>query len=307
MSPSSGDAHATVSARVLLPVVGLALIWGINWPILKMGVAEIAPLTFRAVTLPFAGLGLLAIAALRGDPLAIPRRELGRVLLLALFNVTGWNALVLFGVQHIAAGRSSILAFTMPLWSTLLSLVLVHEPLSRRKAAGVALGMVGMAILLGDDIRNVERSPLAALFIIGAAVSWAMGIVLLRKWQPPMPQTALTGWLMLLGWIPIALAAPLSASAGLAAPSARAWFAILYNIFLAGTVAHWAWFTLARTLPVVISSMSSLPVPIVGVFAGMLLLGERPGAAEWLALGFVLAGMFAVLWPGPASPRRASG
>ena len=79
--------------------------------------------------------------------------------------------------------------------------------------------------------------------------------------------------------------------------SANAWFAILYNIFLAGTLAHWAWFTLARTLPVAVSSMSSLPVPIVGVFAGMLLLGERPGASEWIALALVLAAMVAVLWP----------
>ena len=69
----------------------------------------------------------------------------------------------------------------------------------------------------------------------------------------------------------------------------RAWFAILYNIFLAGTLAHWAWFTLARTLPVAVSSMSSLPVPIVGVFAGMLVLGERPGPGEWTALALVLA------------------
>ena len=68
-------------------------------------------------------------------------------------------------------------------------------------------------------------------------------------------------------------------------------------MFLAGTLAHWAWFTLARTLPVAISSMASLPVPVVGVFAGMLFLGERPGPGEWTALLLVVAGMLAVLWP----------
>ena len=81
----------------------------------------------------------------------------------------------------------------------------------------------------------------------------------------------------------------------LATISPRAWFAIVYNIVLAGTLAHWAWFTLARTLPVAVSSMASLPVPVVGVFAGMLVLGERPGPNEWLALGFVVAGLVAVL------------
>ena len=94
----------------------------------------------------------------------------------------------------------------------------------------------------------------------------------------------------------------------LAMPSPSGWFALLYNIFLAGTLAHWAWFTLARTLPVVVSSMSSLPVPIVGVFAGMLFLGERPGASEWAALAFVVAAMVLVLWspkppPVPMTPE----
>ena len=65
---------------------------------------------------------------------------------------------------------------------------------------------------------------------------------------------------------------------------------------LAGTLAHWAWFTLARTLPVTVSSLSSLPVPVVGVISGILLLGERPGVQEWIALALVVAALFTVLF-----------
>ena len=127
--------------------------------------------------------------------------------------------------------------------------------------------------------------------------------MLLRKWKLPVPQNALSGWLMLLGWVPLAVLAPFLAPPGRwRCLSAGAWFAVLYNIFLAGTFAHWAWFTLARTLPVAVSSMSSLPVPIVGVFAGMLVLGERPGAPEWIALALVVAAMVAVLWTPKAEP-----
>jgi drug/metabolite transporter (DMT)-like permease len=167
--------------------------------------------------------------------------------------------------------------------------------------------MAGMAALLWEEMGNFQRAPTAALLILGASVAWALGTVLLRKWKLPLPQNVLSGWMMLLGWIPIALLAPFFATGPLPAPSAAGWFAILYNIFLAGTLAHWAWFTLARTLPVAVSSMSSLPVPIVGVFAGMLVLGERPGAAEWVALTLVLAALVAVLWsprppPAPMAP-----
>jgi drug/metabolite transporter (DMT)-like permease len=283
------------AAVALLPVAVLTLIWGCNWPVLKMGVSEIAPLTFRTITLFFAALGLLAVSRLSGDSIRVPRPLWGKVATLAFFNIAGWNGLVLFGLQQLPAGRSAILAYTMPIWTVLFSLPLLREPLSGRKIVGLVFGMIGMALLLGEDVRHFQRTPAAALLILGAAITWALGTVLLRKWKLPLPQNTLSGWMMLLGWVPLALAAPLFSPHVPDALSGRAWFAILYNIFLAGTVAHWAWFTLARTLPVAVSSMSSLPVPIVGVFSGMLLLGERPGVAEWTALGFVIAAMYFVL------------
>ncbi|HVN35251.1 MAG TPA: DMT family transporter [Casimicrobiaceae bacterium] len=303
-SPRSEASPAQhITAAQLFPVAVLALVWGVNWPVLKMGVTEIAPLTFRALTLPFAALGLLAIAMATGDSIRIPRPLWAKVTLLGVANITGWNGLLLFGVQQLPAGRSAIIAFTMPMWSVLFSLALLHEPLSARKAAGLALGMLGMGVLLGDDIRHIQRTPTAALLVLGAAICWALGTVLLRKWKPPLPQKALTGWMMMLGWIPLAALAPFFDGQPLHRLSAAGWFALVYNMFLAGTLAHWAWYSLARTLPVAISSMSSLPVPIVGVFSGMLLLGEHPGTGEWTALALVVAAMVAVLWvPKPAAP-----
>ena len=310
MSSTSGKqapGASQVTIAAFFPVAVLTLIWGCNWPILKMGVTEIAPLTFRAMTLPFAALGMLAVSRLSGDSIRVPPALWGKVATLALFNIAVWNGLILFGVRQLPAGRSAILAYTMPVWTVLISLVLLSEPLGRRRIAGMALGMLGMALLLGDDIRHFQRAPTAALMILGAAISWALGTVLLRKWRLPLPQNTLSGWMMLLGWFPIAILAPFFAPAPLAMPSSSAWFAIVYNIFLAGTLAHWAWFTLARTLPVAVSSMASLPVPIVGVFAGMLMLGEHPGASEWIALALVVAAMVAVLWaprpvPAPMAP-----
>jgi drug/metabolite transporter (DMT)-like permease len=294
-------------AHAFLPIAILTLIWGCNWPILKMGVMELAPLTFRSLTLPFAALGLLLVARMSGDSIRIPREWWGRVAILAFFNIAGWNGFVLFGVQQLPAGRSAILAYTMPVWATLISIALLHEPLNRRKIIGLALGMAGMAVLLGDDLRHLRDLSTGALLILCAAILWAFGTVLLRKWKPPIPQNTLSGWMMFLGWLPLVVMAPFFEThplSYLAHLSGGTWFAILYNIFLAGTLAHWAWFTLARTLPVAVSSMSSLPVPVVGVFAGMLVLGERPGVSEFVALALVLCSLVAVLMP--ASAKKAA-
>jgi drug/metabolite transporter (DMT)-like permease len=295
-----------MNARALVPIAILTLVWGCNWPVLKMGVTELAPLTFRGLTLPFAAIGMLLVARLSGDAIRIPRRWWPHLAMLALFNIAGWNALVLFGVQQMPAGRSAILAYTMPIWATLIATFVLHEPLSRRKAVGLALGTCGMALLIGEELRAIHQAPLGAVMIVVAAVVWAIGTVYLRKWQPEVPQNTLSGWMMLTGWVPLALAAPFFDSQPLtqtlAGLSSRGWFALLYNVFLAGTIAHWAWFTLARTLPVAISSLSSLPVPVVGVFSGMLLLNERPGTQEWIALALVVLALFIVLFQ-PAARR----
>ncbi|MGE5738961.1 MAG: DMT family transporter [Betaproteobacteria bacterium] len=298
MTPTASPAHPT--ARAALPILVLTLVWGCNWPVLKMGVTELAPLTFRSLTLPLAALGLLLVARASGDSIRVPRALWPKLIVLALFNIGGWNGFVLFGVQQLPAGRSAILAYTMPIWATLIAAVVLHERLSSRKLVGLALGVAGMSVLIGEQISVVRAAPSGALLILAAAITWAMGTVLLRKWQLPIAQNTLSGWMMLLGWIPLAVLAPFfdpqPLATELANLSTRGWFAIGYNIFLAGTLAHWAWFTLARTLPVAVSSLSSLPVPVVGVLSGMLVLGERPGAQEWIALALVVAALFTVLF-----------
>jgi drug/metabolite transporter (DMT)-like permease len=296
-------------ARAALPILVLALVWGCNWPVLKMGVSELAPLTFRSLTLPFAALGMLAFARLAGHSIRITRMHWPHLGALALFNVTGWNGFVLFGVQQLPAGRSSILAYTMPIWATAIAALVLHEPISRRKLAGLALGAAGMAVLLGEQILVVRAAPFGALMILIAAILWAYGTVLLRKWKPAVPQNALSGWIMLVGWVPLALMAPFfdpqPLGAELAQLSSRGWFSIVYNIFLAGTLANLAWFMLARTLPVAISSLSSLPVPVVGVLSGMILLGERPGVQEWVARALVVGALFIVMSERRKAPAGA--
>ena len=208
MNDYASSAHAQPLARTVLPIAVLTILWGCNWPMLKMGVTEMAPLTFRAVTLPFAALGLLLVAWLSGDNVRIPREWWTKVAVLAAFNIAGWNSFVLFGVQQMPAGRSVILAFTMPIWATLIASVVLHERLSRRKLAGLLLGMCGIALLIGDEIRVIQQAPFGAVMILIAAISWGIGTVLLRKWAPAVPLTTLTGWMMLAGWLPLAALAP---------------------------------------------------------------------------------------------------
>ncbi|MGH8801712.1 MAG: DMT family transporter, partial [Casimicrobiaceae bacterium] len=245
---------AALTLRALSLVAVLTLLWGCNWPVLKIGLSELAPLTFRALTLPLAGVGLLGIALVQRQSVRVPRALWGRIGWLSLFNIAGWNGFLLFGVEHLSSGRSAILGYTMPLWATLCAVVVVPERLTLRRGIGLAVGMAGMALLIGDPMHLVHGAAFGVAMILIAAFSWGLGTALLRRWPMELPQPALTGWMMLAGWLPLALLVPVfdptPIASELARLSPRGWFALAYNVVPAGVLANWAWFTLARTLPV---------------------------------------------------------
>ena len=79
---------------------------------------------------------MLLVAQLERRLDRVPRAWWGGSLVLAFFNIAGWNGFVLFGVQQLPAGRSAIIAYTMPIWATLIAMAVLHEPLNRRKIVG---------------------------------------------------------------------------------------------------------------------------------------------------------------------------
>ena len=130
--PSSNAAKRKAAPNTPLPplgfvlLAGLTLFWGLNWPAMKIAFAELPVWWFRAACLWFGGLGLLAIARLSGQGLSVPRAERGALVVCALFNVLGWHLCSGYGVSLMPAGRASIIAFTMPVWASLLGLSLIH-------------------------------------------------------------------------------------------------------------------------------------------------------------------------------------
>ena len=267
---------------------------------MKVSLAEVSPWTFRSLCLG-AGSGVLfAVLRASGQPLGVPRGQWGRLVLLALFNITSWNMLVAYGVSMIPSGRAAILAYTMPVWSIPLAVLVLGEKVTARRAAGLAMGMAGMALLLIEDFATLRAAPLGTLLVLCAAFMWGLGTVLQKRYPVAMPLGAYTAWIMLIGGVPIFVGAALF-DLGRPIPevSLPAALGVLYNVLIAFAWAHWAWLKLATTLPVSVFSISMLMIPAVGVISGMLFLGERPSWQEFAALALVIASLLSV-----AAPRR---
>jgi drug/metabolite transporter (DMT)-like permease len=289
-------------ARLWWLLAALSLAWGFNWTALKLALGEIPPWTFRSICLGAGSLVLFAVLRLSGQRFAWPAGQWRRLWLLAVLNISAWNILIAFGVKMIASGRAAILAYTMPAIAIPLSVWLLGERLATAKLLGLALGMGGMALLVGEGFAGIGASPLGSLLVLGAATSWALGAVLQKKYRVDLPTGQYTAWIMLLGAVPIfAGAALFEDAAWLRNVGPAAILGTAYNVFIAFAFAHWAWIRLATSMSVSAFSLSMLVIPVVGVLSGVVFLGERPTWAEYLALLLVLGSLASVLSPGRAA------
>jgi drug/metabolite transporter (DMT)-like permease len=294
--------------RELIPLlVLLTLFWGFNWPMMKLALAEMAPNHFRTLCLLTGAIGVFVIAAVNRLPLRVPSGQWPRLVLLAMLNFTAWNVLVAYAVPKMASGRAAILAYTMPVWAVLFGAWLLRERLTARRVAGLLLGMAGMLLLLWSELAAVERSPLGAALIVAAAILWGLGTVVMKRWPVALPASSLTAWQMGIGAVPILLYAVIfePGSFDLTKLSAGALTGVLYNMFIAFVFCQWAWIKIALVAPVGISTVATLFIPVVGVFSGALVLGERPHWQDYVALVLVGLAIASVLLP-PRQPVPVS-
>lgn len=301
-APAATTRQPAAVAYILL--AALSLFWGLNWPVMKVVLGEIAVLPFRALCLMASGPLLLAIAALRGDTLAVKRHEIVPLLLAALLNVTLWHLFSAYGVSLMAAGRASIIAYTMPAWAMLLSALVLGEPFGARGLVALVLGMGGVGALLLPDLSRIAGAPLGAMAMLAAAIGWAGGTVVMKRFRWSCSLTALTGWQTSLGGLPIIAAAiVVGPFPGLERVDAAGLAALAYVVLMGMVFSQWAWFAVLGHLPVAVASIGSLAVPMIGVLSSALLLHEPVGAAELTALLLVVAALATVLLR-PASTRH---
>jgi drug/metabolite transporter (DMT)-like permease len=281
-------------------LAALTLIWGFNWTVMKVVITEVPPWFFRSLCFLSAFFGLLAIAHARGLPIRVPRGRWGRLILISFFTVTLQNFFLMLALPLLPSGRVVILQYTMPMWSVLLSRLLLNEALTPRRLAGVAFGLAGVGVLLFKDVARMDGGFIGVVFMLCSAFVWGVGTVLQKRLPVDLPIASFTGWMGLLGGIPIfVLAYSYERDTLLAMQGVSVWPAlgVLYNMFLVFIFGWWAWTKIVDRAPAGVAGLSSLMIPVVGVFSGMLFLGEVPAWQDYAALVFVSAAIATVIIP----------
>ncbi|MCA0242775.1 MAG: DMT family transporter [Proteobacteria bacterium] len=290
--------------RQLVLLVLLTLVWGFNWPVMKVAISgwpgapdPYPPLAFRALSIAL-GLPLLALALrLMRVPLAVPRAYWGELLRLTISNMLVWHLVLVVALQALSSGRAAILGYTMPVFSALWGAWVFGERLSARQWAGVAAAGLGVVLLLAHEFTRLAGAPLAAGAVLAAACVWAYGTHRLRRSTLPVPMPAAALWMTAISGAGVALASIAFEQPQWRWPPPQTQFAIVYNAIGVFAFAQVIWLVLARSLPPIASTLSVMLIPVLGVFSGALALREPLHWQDFAAVALMVLAIAAVLVP----------
>ncbi len=289
-SPRTG-LRATVELELAL----LAVIWGVNFSVIKVALESVSALGFNALRFPLAATVL--VLALRKRSVVRPRRsDVPRLLAVGLAGNVVYQLMFIVGLDATLAGNASILLATAPVWTAIFSVWSGHERVSASFWVGasgtvvgivfVVLGGASNALLLGRD------TVLGDLLILIAAVVWALYTVWGRPLVDRYGSLPATAWTLWIGTVPLVLiGAPTLTRSMLTDLGPTGWLAIAYAGILGIGVAYLIWYRGVAVLGSARTAIYSNTVPIVALAVAWVWLGERPGALQYLGGALVLLGV----------------
>jgi drug/metabolite transporter (DMT)-like permease len=263
----------------------LILIWGVSWPVIKIGVTDIPPLWFACLRYAIATTCLLAVVAARGRLARPASADWPLVLVSGGLQMAAYSALTALALTSIPAGRASVLAFSTPLWVVPLAVVWLREPVTGSSLLGVGIGLAGVLVLVGPSLYGGGRADFVPYaLLLGAAATWAVSIVFVRSHRFHGSALTLAPWQMVVATL---LLLPLAAVTGPRLQLHARGIAALAYVGPIGTgLAYWAVVEVGRNVSASEISMALLAVPGVGLLISAVVLHERFSPS--LAFGIVL-------------------
>lgn len=257
----------------------VAVVWGMNFSIVKFGLAEFGPLTFTVLRFGAASLLLLLAARAAGVPASIDRRDRLRIAGLGLVGITLYNLLFMEGLTLTAASHSALLISLSPLFAALIQIMTGAERFSVRLASGLALASFGTALVIGRPLTagSTDFPALVGdLLSLGAAVLWALYTITARPLLERYPALTVTAWSMAAGTLfLLPLALPELATQSWTALSPGSWAAFAFSTVISGSIAFSLWYQGVQRIGVTRTIVYHYLVPLVAVLFAALFLGER--------------------------------
>jgi len=271
----------------VLALVVLGPIWGYGWVATKVALGYSQPLTFAALRIVLSAACLFVVMLVMRRPLRPP--PLGWTALVGLLQTTLFVGCVIVALKTGGAGKVSVLTYTMPFWLLLLAWLFLGERLHGLQWVAVALAFAGLVLVVRPwHIGGALSGVLACTG--GLAWAGAALVVKLMQRRHHVDVLSLTTWQMTLGAIPLVVLAALTYSGGPQWTTGFIW-GLAYTVLLANAVAWVLWLYALHSLSAGAAGLGTLAIPVVGVVAAWLQLGERPSAGEAAGMALIVAAL----------------
>ena len=288
--------NARMGALEWTLLIVLSILWGGSFLFGKVAVAEIPPLTLAFFRVLIAAMLLWIVV--RATGIATPRSlaDWMPFFVLGFLNNVVPFSLILWGQQEIGAGLASILNATTPLFTVVVAnAFLADERLTSGKVAGVLLGLVGVAVLVGlDTLQGLGSHVWAQLACLGAALSYGFAATYARRFRG-MPTTAVaTGQLTASSLILLPIILIVDTPWTLSMPSANVWLSVLALGSVSTALAYILYFRIIKTAGATNAALVTLLVPVSAILLGVILLGERLAATDLAGMALIGLGLAAI-------------
>lgn len=293
----SGDSQTGVEAKLLVPFAVLSLAWGGSFVGIEVAVAHAPPLLLAGLRYAVAAAVVVPYAVYTGSQfLPRTRDDVGAAAAAAVFTIAGYQAFLFVGTQYVPGSVASVVVSTSPVVTAVLAGLLLSESTDVADAVGFLLGLAGVALVAQPDPSRLGGTTLGVGLVFVGAVSFAVGAVGTRSFDPQLPTTAVQAWAMVGGAAALLTGSRLRGET-VPAPStipAEAVIAFAYVALVAGALGYLLYFRLLATAGATETTLVSYFEPVVAAGVAAVFLGQPvtvPTAAGFLAV----VGGFAVI------------
>lgn len=256
----------------------LCVIWGSTWLFIKIGLADLPPFTFAGIRFVLASLILTLLVLVRRAPWPRTRREWGLIAVVGLLQFALNYGLVFWGEQHISSGLAAVLQSTFPVFGLVIAhFYLPQERMTGRRAIGVLLGVLGVAVIFSDQLSIAgSLALLGSMALVLSAFFGSYSNVLVKAYGTKIDPQVFAAAQMVFGFVPLlAIGIPLEGNPLHFHWTGKAVISLLYLVVVGSVVAFALYYWLVRNMDVTNTMLIALVTPVVAVILGMIVLDEK--------------------------------
>src|SRR5499433_658850 len=280
--------------QIPILIVTFCLLWSSAFAAAKAALIDCPPLLLVMARCLLAGGLTLAIAAARPGAWRVSRRDFGVLILLGLANNALYLGLNNLAMQSIAAGVAALIASANPVLTAVLATVVLGERMTWRKAIGLGLGVVGVAIVVQHRIAIGADAPVGIAFVVAALLALVTGTILFKRLRPGSGLWIGNGIQNLVAGLAVAPFAFAFESVSDVVPTWRLLWAVAFLVLFVSILAYVIWFHLLTVIGPSAASAYHFLMPPLGVLFGWVLLAEHVELSDLTGIIPITIGVYLV-------------